>query len=139
MRSVTIVAPDPPPLREHPGRSAGRDSPYAEPLVQAAQALIAEDPDGSPWLFSGMTIRFGRTMWDTDVLGYSPESPLYEVLCDSGAICDPDGWWSHTSQDPGSAVYVVTFLSDSGGSGRPPMPQFVLTDVPPEYHYPPSS
>src|SRR3954469_12282390 len=33
---------------------------------------------------------------------------------------------------------VVTFVSDSRGD-RPRRPQFVLTDVPPEYHYPPSS
>jgi hypothetical protein len=78
VKSVTIVAPDPPPLREHPGRSAGRDSPHAEPLVHAARALISEDPESSPWLFSGMTIRFGQTMWDTDVLGYSPDSPIYD-------------------------------------------------------------
>ncbi len=139
MRSVTIVAPDPPPLREHPGRSAGRDSPYAEPLLRAAEALIAEDPEGFPWLFSSMTIQFGRTMWNTDALGYSPDSPLYEVLCHAGAICDPGGWWSYTTQDPASSLYVATFVSESRGRDRPPTPEFVLTDVPAEYHYPPSS
>src|SRR5204862_5580849 len=89
MRSITFVVPDPPPIREHRGRGAGRDSPHAGPLVEAAKALVAEDPDAFPWQFSGMTVRFGRTMWNVDPLGYQPDHPLCEVLCDVGAICDP--------------------------------------------------
>ena len=83
-----------------------------------------------------MTIRFGRTMWNVRRLGYSPEDPLYEVLCDVGAICDPGGWWSYTSQDPDADFYVVTFVSEDLGSstGRPPMPSFVWTEVPLEFH-----
>jgi len=134
-RAITFVIPDPPPIREHPGRGAGRDSPHADLLVQAAEALIAENPDGFPWQFSGMTTRFGRTMWDTDPLGYSPDSPLYEVLCDAGAICDPGGWWSYTSQDPDSSIYIVTFVSEEDPSvSNDPMGPFVYTDVPTEFH-----
>jgi hypothetical protein len=135
MRSITFVVPDPPPIRKHPGRGAGRDSPHAGPLVEAAKALVAEDPDAFPWQFSGMTVRFGRTMWNVDPLGYQPDHPLIEVLCDVGAICDPGGWWSYTSQDPDADFYVVTFTSQERPSGdRPPMPLFVWTEVPSEFH-----
>jgi hypothetical protein len=136
MRSITLVIPDPPPFREHPGRSAGRDSPNADLLVDAAEALMAEDPEGFPWQFSGMTTRFGQRMWNTDPLGYQPDSPIYEVLCDAGAICDPGGWWSYTSQDPEAFFYVVTFVSEERPSpavDRAPMGPFV-TDVPSGYH-----
>ncbi len=95
---------------------------------------MAADPDGFPWQFSGMTVRFGRTMWDTDPLGYSADSPLYEALCHAGAICDPGGWWSYTSQDPDSPFYVVTFMSDEDPSvSRDPQGPFVLTEVPLEF------
>jgi hypothetical protein len=133
-RSIAFVLPDPPPIREHPGRSAGRDSPHARKLVEAARELVVEDPDAYPWQFTGMTVRFGRTMWNTDALGYSPDSPLYEVLCDVGAICDPEGWWSYTSQDPAAAFYVVTFVSEEASQERPPRPSYVFTEVPPEFH-----
>jgi len=58
---------------------------------------MASDPDGFPWQFAGMTVRFGKTMWNVDPLGYQPDHPLFEVLCEIGAICDPSGWWSHTT------------------------------------------
>jgi hypothetical protein len=98
--------------------------------------LVAEDPDEYPWQFSGMTVRFGRTMWNVRPLGYSPEDALYEVLCDVGAICDPGGWWSYESQDPGADFYAVTFVSQDLGSSteHPPRPAFVWTEVPPEFH-----
>jgi hypothetical protein len=135
MRSITFVVPDPPPIREHPGRAAGRDSPHAGLLVEAAKALVGEDPDAFPWQFSGMTVRFGRTMWNVDPLGYQPDHPLYEVLCDVGAICDPDGWWSYTSQDPDAEFYVVTFVSQERPSAsRPLEPSFIWTEVPAEFH-----
>jgi hypothetical protein len=97
---------------------------------------MAEDPEGFPWQFSGMTTRFGQRMWNTDPLGYQPDSPIYEVLCDAGAICDPGGWWSYTSQDPEAFFYVVTFVSEERPSpavDRAPMGPFV-TDVPSGYH-----
>jgi hypothetical protein len=62
-------------------------------------------------------------MWNTDVLGYSPDSPLYEVPCHAGAICDPGGWWSYTTQDLESSLYVVTFVSEGRGRDRPPRPE----------------
>jgi hypothetical protein len=135
MRSIAFVVPDPPPLRDHPGRSADRRSPHAQPLVDAAEALMAEDPDTFPWTFSGMTVRFGRTMWNVDPLGYQPDSPLYEVLCDVGAICEPGGWWSQTSQYSDGDFYVVTFVSQEQPSvPGPPRPSFVWTEVPREFH-----
>jgi hypothetical protein len=136
VRSIAFVVPDPPPIREHPGRSADRDSPHARHLVDAAEALVAEDPDAYPWQFSGMTVRFGRTMWNVRPLGYSPEGPLYEVLCDVGAICDPGNWWSYTTQDPDADFYVVTFLSQelTSSGDHPPRPSFVWTEVPKEFH-----
>ena len=135
MRSITFVVPDPPPIREHPGQAAGRDSPHAELLVEAAEALVAEDPDAFPWQFSGMTVRFGRTMWNVDPLGYQPGHPLFEVLCNVGAICDPDGWWSYTSQDPDAEFYVVTFASEEPSSASQFVEQsFTWTEVPPEFH-----
>jgi hypothetical protein len=82
-----------------------------------------------------MTVRFVRTMWNVDPLGYQPDAPLYEVLCDAGAICDPDGWWSYTSQDPDADFYVVTFLSEEQTSSEDhtPMGPFVWTEVPPDF------
>jgi len=71
---------------------------------------MASDPEGFPWQFAGMTVRFGKTMWNVDPLGYQPDHPLFEVLCEIGAICDPSGWWSHTTQDAQADFYVVTFL-----------------------------
>jgi len=77
-----------------------------------------------------MTVRFGRTMWNVGPLGYSPEDPLYEVLCDVGAVCEPGGWWSYTSQDPDADFYVVTFLSQEQPSGdHLPTPSFVIEAV----------
>jgi hypothetical protein len=48
MRSITFVVPDPPPIREHPGRGAGRDSPHSRLLVEAGEALVAVEPDAFP-------------------------------------------------------------------------------------------
>jgi hypothetical protein len=136
MKAVTFVVPDPPPIREHPGQSAGRDSPHAQVLVEAGEALVAAEPEAFPWTFSGVIVRFGRTMWNARRLGYSPEDPVYEVLCNVGAICEPGGYWSYTTQDPYADFYVVSFVSEDLGSSteHPPAPSFVLTEVPPEFH-----
>ena len=136
MRSITFVVPDPPPILEHSGRGAGRDSPHSGLLLEAGEALLAVEPDAFPWTFSGITVRFGRTMWNVRPLGYSPEDPLYEVLCDVGARCEPGGWWSYTSQDPGADFYAVTFVSQDLGSSteHPLRPSFFWTEVPPEFH-----
>jgi len=97
---------------------------------------VAEDPDEYPWQFSGLTVRFGRTMWNVRPLGYSPEGPLYEVLCSVGAVCDPGGFWSYTTQDPDADFYVVTFLSQelTSSGDHSPRPSFVCTEVPIEFH-----
>jgi hypothetical protein len=97
--------------------------------------LVAEDPNEYPWVFSGMTVRFGRTMWNVDPIGYQPDHPLFEVMCNVGAVCEPNGWWSYFTQDPDADYYVVTFLSQkrtSSGDGAP-MDLFVWTEVPPEF------
>jgi hypothetical protein len=75
MRTLTFVVPDPAPLREHPGRSAGRGSPYAAALMRAGEAARGAHPDAFPFEFTGMTVRYGRTVWNVDVLGYQPIKP----------------------------------------------------------------
>jgi hypothetical protein len=62
-------------------------------------------------------------MWNVDPLGYQPDHPLYEVLCDVG---DMRSGRSYTSQIP-TPTYVVTFLSQEGPS-RPPSDAVVRLD-----------
>jgi hypothetical protein len=135
MRTLTLVVPDPPPLREHPGRSAGRKSPYAEALARAGEAAReAHDPATFPFRFRGVLVTYGRTVWNTDVLGYQPDDAILEVLADVGAVWDPEGWWSSESQEPEADYYVVTFVSEdpsSRHSGRTPIDAW--TDVPPDF------
>jgi hypothetical protein len=61
---LTLVVPDPPPTRAHPGRSADRDSPNAQPLVRAADALIKAKPGAFPLAFSEIGVVFGKTLPD---------------------------------------------------------------------------
>jgi hypothetical protein len=112
VRTLTFVVPDPPPMRTHPGRSADRRSPHAAALAAAGKAAVSAHPDKFPFRFAGMTVRFGKTMWDVDPLGYQPDHPIIEVLADVGAVTDPESWWSKTSRDPESAFYLVTFTSE---------------------------
>ena len=118
---LTIVVPDPPPMRAHPGRSANRNSPNAEPLARAGEALVASDPRVFPFDFAGVIVVFGRTMPDVDPLGYQPEHPIMEVLATVGAVEDHGRWWSRTSQDTSADFYVVTFVTseaeDDSGLG----------------------
>jgi len=102
MRTVTFVAPDPPPLWEHPGRSGGIESPHATPLARAGTAEVAAHPDASPFEFVGMIVRYGRTVWNVDPLGYQPDHSILEVLVAAGAVWEPGGWWSVASQDRNS-------------------------------------
>jgi hypothetical protein len=136
VKTFTFVVPDPPPLRGHPGRSARRDDPYAGPLARAGEALVAAHPDALPFVFGGIVVRYGRTVWNVDPLGYQPDHPIFEVLGDVGAMWDPEAWWNQESQDPDADFYVVTFTSDVDGSGPgPSQPISVWTDVPAEFHY----
>jgi hypothetical protein len=134
MRTLTFVVPDPPPLREHPGRSAGRGSPYAAALMRAGEAARGAHPDAFPFEFSGMTVRYGRTVWNVDVLGYQPDHAILEVLAHVGAVWDPEAWWSYASQDRDADYYVVTFTSGDVSSDSPgPSPITAWTEVPAEF------
>lgn len=139
VETFTFVMPDPPPLRQHPGRSADRDSPHAAPLARAGEALVAAHPGVFPFTFGGMIVRYGRTVWNVDSLGYQPDHPIFEVLGDVRAMWDPEGWWTQRSQDPGADYYVVTFTSEGNPSGPAPSQDIRRwTDVPAEFHYPTS-
>lgn len=134
MRTLTFVVPDPPPLREHPGRSAGRGSPYAAALTRAGEAARGAHPDAFPFEFTGMTVRYGRTVWNVDVLGYQPDHAILEVLAHVGAVWDPEAWWSYASQDRDADYYVVTFTSEDASSDSPgPSPITAWTEVPAEF------
>lgn len=111
MRTVTFVVPDPPPLREHPGRAADRDSPHAKLLASAGLAAVDAEPRDAPFVIAGMTVTFGRTMWDVRPLGYSADGVLLEVLQDVGAVTETgDGGairrkiWRQTSTSSRSQV-----------------------------------
>ena len=106
---LTLVVPDPPPTREHPGRSADRDSPNATNLVRAASALLAAHPKVFPLRFSRIDVRFGRTMPDTDPLGYQPDHAIYEVLQDVGLVIEPESWSNRNTQDEAADYFAVTF------------------------------
>jgi hypothetical protein len=82
---LTLVVPDPPPTRAHPGRAAERNSPAA-PLVRAGEAVIRANPGVFPRVFSTIEVVFGKTMPDVDPLGYQPDHPIYEVQQDIGFI-----------------------------------------------------
>jgi hypothetical protein len=109
---LTLVVPDPPPTRASPGRSADRDSPNAEPLVRAAEALLDAEPNRFPLVFSEINVTFGKTMPDVDPLGYQPDHPIYEVLQDLGVVIEPEGWSSQNEQNPTADFYVLTFVLD---------------------------
>ena len=134
MRTVSFVVPDPPPLREDPGRGAGIESPYAKPLVAAARATVGADPDAFPFQFQGMVVRYGRTVWNVNPLGYQPDHSILEVLVGAGAVWDPSAWWTRSSQDPTSDYYVVTFTTGDGSevsSGIGPIQAW--TEVPQQF------
>jgi hypothetical protein len=107
---LTFVVPDPPPIRATPGRSADRDSPNAEPLLSAAEALLKAEPDRFPLVFSEISVVFGKTMPDVDPLGYQPDHPIYEVLQDVGVVIEPESWSTRSDQNPLADFYVVTFV-----------------------------
>jgi hypothetical protein len=134
MRTLTFVVPDPAPLREHPGRSAGRGSPYAAALMRAGEAARGAHPDAFPFEFTGMTVRYGRTVWNVDVLGLPAHQAILEVLAHVGAVWDPEAWWSYASQGRDADYYVVTFTSGNVPSDSPgPSPITAWTEVPAEF------
>jgi hypothetical protein len=81
-----------------------------------------------------MTVRFGRTVWNVDVLGYQPNHAILEVLTHVGAVEDPDSYWSYEGQDLDADYYVVTFTSEDSSSDSPgPSPITAWTEVPAEF------
>jgi hypothetical protein len=110
---VTLVVPDPPPTRTHPGRSADERSPNAQPLVRAGEALVASEPAAFPLRVAGLIVVFGRTMPDVDPLGYQSWHPILEVLTEVGAVVDGEAEWVADSQDPSADFYVVTLSTGS--------------------------
>ena len=131
---MTFVVPDPPPLREHPGRAAGRGSPHATALTRAGEAARRAQPDVFPFEFTGMTVWYGRTVWNVDILGYQPDHAILEVLAHVGAVSDPDAYWSYDAQDTDADYYVVTFTSEDPSSDNPGSgPITAWTEVPAEF------
>jgi hypothetical protein len=80
---------------------------------------VSAHPDAFPFTFAGMTVRYGRTKWDVDPLGYQPAHPIFEVLGDVRAVHDASRWWARESQDPNSDFYVVTFTSEDADGKSP--------------------
>ena len=111
---VTLVVPDPPPIRTHPGRSADRHSPNAGPLARAGEAAISAAPSAFPIVFAGIVAVFGRSM--PNVEGYELDHAIYEVLVDIGLLLEPEAWWTRHSRNPSADYYVVSFASN--GSNR---------------------
>jgi hypothetical protein len=110
------------------------ESPHATLLTRAATAAVAADPDAFPFQFTGMSVRYGRTVWNVDPLGYQPGHSILEVVAAAGAVWDPEAWWSSESQDHDADYYVVTFTSEDPSSGwRGFRPITAWTEVPPEF------
>jgi hypothetical protein len=110
---VTLVVPDPPPMRASPGNSADRRSPNAQPLARAGEALVSSDPTAFPLRVAGTTVVFGKTMPEVDPLGYQSWQPILEVLTDVGAVVDGETGWVLDFHDPSADFYVVTLETGS--------------------------
>ena len=107
---LTLVIPDPPPTRTHPGRAADRYSPDAGPLARAGEALRRTNPGAFPLVFRETHVVFGKTIPDVDPLGYRPDHAIYEVLEDVGIVTEGDrGYSTRDDQNPSADFYVVTF------------------------------
>ena len=81
-----------------------------------------------------MIVRYGRTVWNVDPLGYQPDHSILEVLAATGAVWDPDAWWTAESQDPNADYYVVTFTSEEASSYSQAIGSITAwTEVPAEF------
>lgn len=77
--------------------------------------MVASDPGAFPLEWAEIVVVFGKTLPDVDPLGYQPEHAIIEVLADVGAVVEPEGWSTRSSQDPAADFYVVTFETESPG------------------------
>ena len=81
-----------------------------------------------------MIVRYGRTVWNVDPLGYQPDASILEVLVAVGAVWYPAGWWTGVSQDRDADYYVVTFTSEDPSEGGATSQRITTwTEVPEEY------
>ena len=80
-----------------------------------------------------MIVRYGRTVWNVDPLGYQPDHSILEVLAAAGAVWDPGAHWSYDSQDRDADYYVVTFTSEDPLDRLGPRPITTWTEVPAEF------
>ena len=81
-----------------------------------------------------MIVRYGRTVWNVDPLGYQPDHSILEVLAAAGALWDPDSYWSYDSQDRDADYYIARFVSEDASRDRfVPSPITSWTEVPAEF------
>jgi hypothetical protein len=105
---IVLSVDGPPPERAHPGHSADRHSPNADPLVRAAEERIASAPGPFPLREPlGITVVFGSTKGRFD--HYDPIDPIIEILVDAGMIADERlTRWAQERQDPAAGdTYTV--------------------------------
>jgi hypothetical protein len=98
------------PIGLTPAGRLGRNSPDAEPLVRAADALVRANPDMFPRVFSSIFVVFGKTVPTFE--GYQPEDPIREVLESVGVLDEPDSWSQNHSHNASASHYVVTLSLD---------------------------
>jgi hypothetical protein len=80
-----------------------------------------------------MIVRYGQTVWNVDHLGYQPSHSILEVLTASGAVWNPDAWWTGESQDPDAEYYAVTFTTEVSSDSQAIGPITAWTEVPAEF------
>jgi hypothetical protein len=116
---VTLSVDGPPPDRTHSGRSAGRDSPHAEPLARAAEELMRRSPGAFPLRERlGITVVFGETRPTYE--GYDAVDPIIEVLVAVGMVADERLTdWHRERRDPQGKGYTVTIEPAATGKRAP--------------------
>jgi hypothetical protein len=73
-------------------------------------------------------------VWNVDALGYQPDHSILEILAATGAVWDPDAWWTAESQDSDADYYVVTFTSEEASSYSQAIGSIAAwTEVPAEF------
>lgn len=76
-----------PPRRDHPGRSASRESPNAAALFEAASKIVAESPERFPITDpTRLVLRAAAPL--PEYADYSTHDAVLEVLVDAGMLAD---------------------------------------------------